>query len=455
MTSTEGQVLVVGGGPAGIAAACRFAESGYTVQVCDQAPSLGGAVLRGVGTGARSLPVPEGLKTSWRVLTDRLERNAARLNIRRATSFIGMDSNGVAVLRSNSTGSACRLAPIAAVIATGATEAVRPVPGWHHPRVVTVGGLQVNLKMSGKTPDGDIVIAGNGPLLLAAAAQLAFLGNPPVAVIEAGRPMRPRLQHFGLPLEYVREALMYLRILRQHDVPWIQTAFVERIAERGARLLVSCRKGGRELHYDADIVALHDGLHANLTGLPDANLDPQKGVLVAYAGDCREILGVRAASADGDYAARQILEKLQNSDVVPSPPAELRRHGRAQAGLRAIFEPIARIPLTELPDETVLCRCEQKTVGDLKGLAEYPNLTAKEIKLNGRFAMGRCQGRYCASWAMELLAESGGPPQSSKSLTGQRWPVRPISIGALANMSFAADGGAPPESEISQTKVEK
>lgn len=444
---------MVGGGPAGIAAACCFAETGYTVQVCDQAPSLGGAIFRGIDKRDETIPIPEAHKTSWRALTDRLERNATRLDIHRATSFVGLDSNGVAVLRDNSTGAASYAAPIAVVFATGATEVVRPVPGWQRTRVVTVGGLQINLKLSGRAPDGDIVIAGNGPLLLAVAAQLASLGNPPVAVIEAGRPMWPRLQHVGLPLEYVREALTYFRILWQHSVPWIQAACVERIEVQGARLLVSCRKGERELCYEADFVALHNGLRANLTGLADANLDPRKGVLVAYAGDCRETLGVRAALADGDYAARLILAKLQNSNAMPSPPAELRRHGRAQARLRAIFEPIARIPLTELPDETVLCRCEQKTVGDMRRLAEFPDLTAKEIKLNGRFAMGRCQGRYCASWAMELLADSGGPLKSPESLTGRRWPVRPISIGALANMSAATDGGAPHEFETRQSKV--
>jgi len=455
MTSSDAHVLVVGGGPAGVAAACQFAESGYTVHVCDQASSLGGAVLRGIDKRDESILIREAHKTSWRALKDRLERNATRLNIHCATSFIGLDSNGVAVLRNNDTGRARHLAPIALVIAAGATEAVRPVPGWHHSRVVTAGGLQVNLKMSGKAPDGDIVIAGNGPLLLAVAAQLTSLGNPPIAVIEAGRPMWPRLQHVGLPLAYVREAFAYFRILRQHNVPWIQAAWIERIEAQGPRLLVSCRKGGRELCYEADIVALHNGLGANLTGLPAANLDSRKGVLVAYAGDCRETLGVRAAPADGDYAARQILAKVQDSNVVPNPSAELRRHSRAQARLRAIFEPVARIPLTELPDETVLCRCEQKTVGDLRRLAGSSDLTAKEIKLNGRFAMGRCQGRYCASWVAELLADSGGPPQSPESLTGRRWPVRPISIGAIANLSSATDDGASHEFETGQSKVGK
>lgn len=436
MTS-KADILVVGGGPAGVAAACRVAEAGCTVRLCDQAPAPGGAIFRGANGSSPLMPAEH--TATWREISARLERNAAAIQVMNSTSFVGLDSNGIVVLKDRNTGRALQTSPQGVILATGAIESVRPVPGWHLPRVVTAGGLQVNVKSSGAPPDGNIVIAGNGPLLLAVAAQLATLGNPPVAVVESGRPMLPRPQLLGLPLAYIREALAYVRTLRRFRVPWIQGAHLERIDQHAKNLSVVIRKGTRELAYAADIVALHDGLQSNSTGLPDENVESDKGVIVVCAGDCREPLGVRAAPASGRFAADRLLAALQKSSLSPNPPAQLRRQARAQAYLKSIFRPISRIRLQSLPDDTILCRCEQKTVGDLRRLLVNPDVSAKEIKLAGRFAMGRCQGRFCAKWTLDVAAEMVGVRYAPESLVGKRWPVCPISIGALARLAPESD----------------
>ena len=76
----------------------------------------------------------------------------------------------------------------------------------------------------------------------------------------------------------------------------------------------------------------------------------------------------------------------------------------------------------------------EQTIGDLKRLCGVRDpLTGREVKHNGRFAMGACQGRFCAAATAQLMARlrpdlaSPGP----KDLTGQRWPIRPVSIAAL------------------------
>ena len=444
MTS-ETDILVIGGGPAGIAAACRVAESGRRVRLCDQAPAIGGAIFRGTsGTGTL---MPTEHSATWSENRTRLERNADAIQVMSSTAFVGLDANGVAVLKDCKSGDAQQTSPQGIIIATGAIESVRPVPGWHLPRVVTAGGLQVNMKSSGKPPDGSIVIAGNGPLLLAIAAQLAILGNPPVAVVESGKPMLPRLQMLGLPLAYFREALTYIRTLRRYRVPWIQGAHIERIEQDDELLSVTIRKGAREIHYGADIVALHDGLQSNSTGLPVENIDSDKGVVVVHAGDCHEPLGVRAAPASGRFAADRLLAALQKTGVSPDPPAQLRQQARAQKNLNSMFRAVSCMPLQSLPDNTILCRCEQKSVGDLRRLLDRPDVSAKEIRLIGRFAMGRCQGRFCARWTLDLAAEISGVSHATESITGNRWPIRPITIGALARLANESDAEQSADSE--------
>ena len=431
--TTDRDVLVVGGGPAGISAACRIAEAGYTVRLCDSAPTLGGAIFR--GASAASPVISTEHLGAWRELNEQLKSKAAAIKVMTSTSLVGLDSTGVAILKDCSDGEALRISPRAVIIATGAVESVRPVPGWHLPQVVTAGGLQINMKTCGMPPDGNIIIAGNGPLLLAIAAQLATLGNPPVAIIESGKPMLPRLQILGLPLAYMREALSYYRTLLKFGVPWIQGAHIKRITQEDDGLSVAVQKGSREITYNADIVALHNGLQTNSTGLPNENTDPDKGVVVVHAGDCHEALGARAAPASGRYAADRMLTALRPSVSTLHPPLQLRRQALAQARLKTIFQPVSQPQLQSMPDDTVMCRCEQKTIGDLRQLLSKPGASAKEIKLNGRFAMGRCQGRFCAKWTLELATEISGVGYATQSLTGNRWPVRPISIGALARLA--------------------
>jgi hypothetical protein len=233
----------------------------------------------------------------------------------------------------------------------------------------------------------------------------------------------------------MREALSYYRTLRKFGVPWIHGAHIKRITQRDNGLSVAVQKDSRGITYNANIVALHNGLQTNSTGLPNENFDPDQGVVVVHAGDCREPLGARAAPASGRYAADSLLAALRPSASSLHSPLQLRRQALAQARLKTIFKPVSQPPLQSMPDDTVMCHCEQKTIGDLRQLLAKPGVSAKEIKLNGRFAMGRCQGRFCAKWTLELATEISGVSYKTQSLTGNRWPVSPISIGALARLA--------------------
>ena len=122
---------------------------------------------------------------------------------------------------------------------------------------------------------------------------------------------------------------------------------------------------------------------------------------------------------------------------------------KAQALLSELFRPVnlANDP-RHLADDTILCRCENKTVGDLRGLLAQDGLSPREIKLNGRFGMGACQGRFCADTVMAVTAasRSASAPGDIAQLTGSRWPLRPVSIASLAATEIpAADANRPTE----------
>lgn len=433
----EVDVLVVGAGPAGMAAAAALAGSGLSLLWIDQRPACGGAIHRqpataesraeGEGEG-RSFAAPSA-RAQWRRLSAAVAASGATLRGRH--HFLGLDSDGVALVEDRAAARVHGVKPRAILIAAGAVERVLPRPGGQLPGVRTAGGMQVMLKETGEAPKGRIVVAGNGPLTVALAAQLVAAGNPPLAVLEAGDPLRAGPAALALLRRprVLAEAGCYLAALRRAGVPWLRGRRVTDIRQAGDALAIEfVDAAGHAGTLEADHLALHDGIRPNRFGLPEAGGAP----LVVHAGDCREALGAIAAEADGAAAARRVAAAL-NGLPAAADSAAIRRERAVQAALARMFAP-ARDALSLLPDDTVLCRCEGRTVGDLRALiAQDGGLSPREIKLNGRFAMGVCQGRFCGDNVMALIAalNGRGEPAPVELLTGRRWPARPVAIADL------------------------
>ncbi|NCO17475.1 MAG: oxidase, partial [Alphaproteobacteria bacterium] len=88
----------------------------------------------------------------------------------------------------------------------------------------------------------------------------------------------------------------------------------------------------------------------------------------------------------------------------------------------------------DLPDDTVICRCEMRTLADLRALGPAP--TARALRLDGRFAMGACQGRFCAEWVGRIIAPTTAP----QPIGATRWPTRPIAVADLLAASEDLEG---------------
>jgi len=430
-------VVIIGGGPAGLAAAGEAARASLTVTLIEQRAALGGAIFRQPSSGeVVALPRSRAAERLWRSLLAGIAQ--PKVKVRFSTSFLGVDGDGHVLIHDRAAQTVERLRPKAVIIACGAVERVRLRPGWDLPGVATAGGLQVMMKETGAAPRGRVLLAGSGPLLVALAAQMIRSGNPPLAVVEAGDPLSKPLA--GLPLvghpAILSEAVSYTMTLLRSRVRWLRGAHVERIERRGEVLqaTVALRDGSREV-IEADRIGLHDGIAENDIGLPDQA--ESASPIVIHAGDCREALGALGAILDGQRAGRRAAALVKNETVsMASLDKQLERARAVQRAIARLFEPVVTLPgAGELPDDTVLCRCEGRTVGDLKALLQQPGISGREVKHVGRFAMGSCQGRFCAANTTALMAElqAGGRRPEQQDLTGQRWPVRPTPIAAFVN----------------------
>ena len=156
-------VLVIGAGPAGIAAAVRAAESGALVGIVDDNVTSGGQIWR----GAEEEHGPDA--ATW----------GNRLRKAGVTKLFGMrvfHQPEPGVLLAEGSDNICELRYANLVLATGARERFLPFPGWTLPNVMGAGGLQAMVKSGLPIRGKRVVVAGTGPLLLAVAAYLRKQG---------------------------------------------------------------------------------------------------------------------------------------------------------------------------------------------------------------------------------------------------------------------------------------
>lgn len=427
------EVLVIGSGPAGMAAAAELARLGLSSTLVEQRDQMGGAIYRRfAGDGASPVVLPRHHRQHRDALAQGLASAGERVVPMLQSVLIGIDRDGRFLLDDRRAGRVLGVRPKAVILALGTVEPVLPRDGWELPGVVTAGGMQVQLKETGEAPQGPILLAGNGPLLLALAAQLAAAGNAPVAVLERARPLTTAARHGAAALNAlrclpnVREAVGYGATLLRARVPYRTGWTVVSIRATPTGLVVSSQHcSGAYQEYGVRHLALHDGLVPNVTGLPQ---DDAMDKCIVRAGDCREVLGAQAAIHDGRRAAQTVARQLGQSCQDHRLDRAIAAARRTQGALAQLFQAPAIAPSAD----TVICRCEGLRRRDFDQLQVAGS--ARELRLVGRFGMGACQGRFCAH-AVSELARSRGIEFDPTELNGEqlRWPLRPVSIAALAN----------------------
>jgi D-hydroxyproline dehydrogenase subunit alpha len=179
---TRSEVVVIGAGPAGIAAATAAAENGRQVLVLDNNLAAGGQIWRSATV--------EGNKSSQRHNTpklralQRLERSGAQL-LAGHSVFSAEPSGTVFAVHETDAGVQSEQFHFEQLIlATGARERFLPFPGWTLPGVFGAGGLQALVQGGYPVAGKRVVVAGTGPLLLAVAAHLAQDGAVVSLVVE-------------------------------------------------------------------------------------------------------------------------------------------------------------------------------------------------------------------------------------------------------------------------------
>ena len=449
-------LAVIGAGPAGMAAATVAAELGCSCLVIDEQPGPGGQIYRNAGHCPLKDPAILGPDYAEGEALAAAFRGAGVEYLSGTTVWHVDDGGAIGLSRE---GRAWSVSAGHILVATGAMERPSPIPGWTLPGVMGAGAGQVLLKTSAMIPDGPVVLAGSGPLLFLVAWQYLNAGAEVAGLVEttprrnylSALPLLPKALSAG---DYLSKGLGYMRALRKAGVPRFSGATALR-AEGASRVeALSFRDGRKRRRIPCAALLLHQGVVPNVQitralgceHLWDERqacwrprLDPWGRTdteRVYVAGDGGGIGGAAVAAIQGRLAVLDIGRRLGRIDGVErdrrAAPhrAGMARHLRIRPFLDALYRPVEAVRRPE--DETVVCRCEEVTAGDIREMVRMGCLGPNQTKSFGRPGMGPCQGRMCGLTVSEIIASERGLPVAEVGYYRIRPPIKPVTLGELA-----------------------
>jgi len=467
MAILEYDLIIIGSGPAGMSAAIVARQYDLTVLILDEQPVVGGQIFRNIEH-----------------LENQRENDFRKLgpDYRLASKLVEQFKNcGADYLNGNSVwhiekemivrtittvtdkGNKSSLAFKAKriLIAVGAMERPIPLPGWTLPGVMACSSIDVLFKSSGLLPKGEVVLAGNGPLLLLIANRLldagvkvsALLDTKPKKAIFKALPYLPAA--LRTPGYLVKGAGMILK-LRTSKVRIYSG--IEDIKAEGEKNLnqVSFKTNGQWRTTKTDLLLLHQGLVPNIQLsrllrcahqwydtqrywepiLDEWGNSTVKGI--AVAGDCGRVSGSKISELSGQIAAFEaakalrIISKSERDTFAKASCLELKKQNSPRPFLDQYFAP-QKNWIVPKDNDTVVCRCEEVTVRDIRDSVRLGVKSPDRIKAMTRFGMGFCQGRMCGLTASEIIADELNSSPADVGYQRVRSPTKPVTLGQLVD----------------------
>jgi NADPH-dependent 2,4-dienoyl-CoA reductase/sulfur reductase-like enzyme len=454
------RIVIIGAGPAGVRAAEAVVAAGLRPVVIDENPRDGGQIYR---------RQPDGFKRSGTDLYGSEASKAGDLHAsfdRLKTQIDYRPCNLVWNIFGGAVHVACEgrteaLSYDRLIIATGATDRLMPVKGWHYAGVYSLGAAQIALKSQACAIGRNVVFMGTGPLLQLVTRQYAKAGANVVALLDTSRlsdqiralpklASRPAMLMKGLGLV---AGLTFSGLAIHRGITPVE---IHGDDDHGVNAVTVQLASGLERRFACDAVAL--GYHlrpefqlADLAGCrfsfdaqtrqfwPDIDASGRSSVAGVYlCGDGTRTQGADGAELSGRLAAHAALADAghgTDSTVSRSWHNQYRVMERFRQGIADAY-PWPYQQAAQLSDDTILCRCESITAGEVRAVATQKGADElNRAKALSRVGMGRCQGRYCGHAAAEVVAAATGLElEAIGRLRGQA-PVKPFAIDTRKNPS--------------------
>jgi thioredoxin reductase len=457
-------VLVIGGGPAGLACASILAESGLSVVLLDERAKLGGQYFKQPSEPFLDIHNLDHQFRSGRAIIKRTQNSGVQIHNGTAVwGAFGFDNIAAANSQQRLIIRAKRL-----VLSTGAYERALFAPGWTLPGVMTTGAAQTLLRSYNVRPGKKTFIAGNGPLNIQMAAELVRSGGVVAGLSELANPFAlknfvPSLALFWYSPSMVFKGIGYFLTLIRAQVPiYFHRVITDFRGDSVVRELSFSKVDGAgypiaesSRSVEIDSVAIGYGfLSSNEIARSlgckhefDEKSQSYRVVRDEYGstslsqvhvlGDSGAIFGAQVAQAGGVLAASKIVSEMGGKSSrsltreVRKARFRYRRNLKFQKWLWRVFD--APTITTQVATETtVVCRCLGISREEVEKGFSDDVLSAGALKRITRTGMGMCQGRYCGVFTVNAVQEKMSKTPNEFSGFAPQVPYKPTSIGVIA-----------------------
>ncbi len=428
-------VLVVGAGPAGIAAALAAAESGARVILCDEQPEFGGSLL-----GDPSAQIDGAPAAAWVERSIATLRQNTKVTLLSRTTAFGYFPHNFLGLCERLTDHLPAPAPgrhrerlwqvraRAVVIATGAIERPLVFPGNDRPGILLAGAGQAYLNRYGVRVGNRAVIVTAGDAAYQAALDLHAAGVVVAAVADTRAapqgPLPEAARRAGIeviPASTVLGTDGDLRVSRI-SLGRVQKGGIQRGQRINCDVVLMSGGATPSVHLFSQSrgkVVWNDALQSFIPGQSAEN--------ERSAGACRGVYALAEVLADGAAAG---------AAAAPEPTHQARRFV-VEAAARSNDGHLGALPVTAPPSKqrAFVDWQHDVTTKDLALATREGFQSIEHVKRYTTTGMATDQGKTSNLNAMAIVAQKLDVPIPKVGLTTFRMPYTPVSFGSFAGIS--------------------
>jgi len=458
----EYDVAIIGGGLSGLVAAGILKDHDLDILIIDEYNRLGGQYLR---THPNGLDSEADLQPIQIIGFEQIKNiEDQRVKVMTRTRVLGINDHRELLLEQDLQ-QLFALKPEIILLATGAREKFIPFKGWTLPGVVSTGAIQIMMKGSCVLPAENMIIGGSGLFLYTVAAEVLSHGGHVSSIFDENSAFKKLsiLKGFMGQRAKLKEGLGHVvrilfsstrmrhryRIMEARGDEQIEEVLVAKIDRLGNVVQRS------EKTYPCECLAIGNGFAANLElGLMagcTSEYDPHKGGWIFNthkgletsipgiyaAGEVTGIGGALKSISEGKLAAYSILNNLGkiNESDYPEETRIIEKERERHIQFGRHFNALNRVSadrIKSIPDDTILCRCEDITVAQVKDAFISGCRTPVSVKRALRTGMGICQGRICGPVLSEMIGAYTITPVEEQTPLSVRSPVKAVPLEVLA-----------------------
>lgn len=248
------EIVIVGGGPAGLSAAINAAASGAKVMLIDRNSKLGGQLVKQTHmffgsqkqyASVRGIDIAD-------ILYQELMKYEDKVEILTDATVIGLYDDRVLTVEKD--GKYLKIKPKAIIVATGASEKFLTFPNNDLPGIYGAGAVQTLMNVHGVAPGDSVLMVGAGNIGLIVSYQLMQAGIKVKAIIDAA----PRIGGYLVHASKIRR--MGVPILTSHTVKYahgtekLEKVTICKVDEKFQQI------PGTETDIEADVMCISVGL---------------------------------------------------------------------------------------------------------------------------------------------------------------------------------------------------